>query len=313
MEFNGLTPLVNDSAYLDNSLNNHNFLKDEMGIYEGLELNQKNMNMLNNEHYGSSTDEAGFSRDYQFGTGETVSSVTSPGGGLSIGGKNAASPLSTILDDKKRSKGKKELVSEQDAILIAKDDSELTEKELQLKRKAQNRAAQRAFRERKETKLKELQAELAQAEVEKRQLRDQLGIARQQNITMQTENKFLKNKASSSNNMHDDTNELSEFVFPHNQNEFIHEMIGGSQHNTNSYANLNNIYQNPDVPADKLLAVGAVWDYLQTKSEENEMYYTLDIVEIMKRLKGKEKCHGYGPAYPLLLIDEILAQCSQSH
>lgn len=58
--------------------------------------------------------------------------------------------------------------------MIARDDSELTEEELQMKRKAQNRAAQRAFRERKESKLKELEAKLLASEEERQKLLDEL-------------------------------------------------------------------------------------------------------------------------------------------
>ena len=65
-------------------------------------------------------------------------------------------------------------MDEKDAALIARDDSELTEEELQMKRKAQNRAAQRAFRERKESKLKELEAKLLASEEERQKLLDEL-------------------------------------------------------------------------------------------------------------------------------------------
>lgn len=188
---------------------------------------------------------------------------------------------------------RKQLAEEQDAILLARDDCELTEEELQAKKKAQNRAAQRAFRERKEGKLKELEARLNESEEEKQRLREQLSLIRKETMA--------RGAAASDGTI---------FNFPASQGVFILEMTAG--HPIAPNAQLGKVYDAPDDPSTRLLAVGAVWDYLHGKAEdyEREGRY-IDVVAVMAQLKGKERCHGYGPAYPLAQVEAAVAQSLQ--
>ncbi|KAG7661513.1 FCR3 [[Candida] subhashii] len=229
-------------------------------------------------------------------------------GRLNATGFSAAPSVNTPnnqFNKKGGQKSKKQILDEKDAALIARDDSELTEEELQLKRKAQNRAAQRAFRERKETKLKELEAKLLQSEEERNKLMEELELIRKQNISISTENEILK-----SNNGHSDSRfamnheQHSKFDFPKTQDEFIHGIIEGTNHNLQEQ-NKNKVYN--DTEGHKLLALGAVWDYLQIKTEEANLdFSSIDIAAIMDSLKGNEKCHGFGPAYPLDLVNQVV-------
>lgn len=308
MEYNKASPLM-DASYWDQALSNNNYLGEGMR----LELNQENVDILNNGQYPSSNEDMldeDISRTYNYANNESISTSSSPSGivnsHLNSKVNGIFSPVS-VSEDKKKPKSKKQLLNEQDAMLIAKDDSELNEEELQMKRKAQNRAAQRAFRERKETKLKELECKLAESEEEKRRLLSQLNLVKQQNFSILTENEYLKNKSSSEQNLVNKSNDTTNVIFPKNQRDFIYGLAGSHDVNNDT---INKVYENPEVPGKKLLAVGAVWDYLQLKSQESEKYENLDILEIMNCLKGNERCHGYGPAYPLELVEQIVDECS---
>lgn len=308
MEYNKASPLM-DASYWDQALSNNNYLGEGMR----LELNQENVDILNNGQYPSSNEDMldeDISRTYNYANNESISTSSSPSGivnsHLNSKVNGIFSPVS-VSEDKKKPKSKKQLLNEQDAMLIAKDDSELNEEELQMKRKAQNRAAQRAFRERKETKLKELECKLAESEEEKRRLLSQLNLVKQQNFSILTENEYLKNKSSSEQNLVNKSNDTTNVIFPKNQRDFIYGLAGSHDVNNDT---ISKVYENPEVPGKKLLAVGAVWDYLQLKSQESEKYENLDILEIMNCLKGNERCHGYGPAYPLELVEQIVDECS---
>lgn len=208
----------------------------------------------------------------------------------------------------KKQKVKKQFISEQEAILLEKDDAELSEAELTIKKKAQNRLAQRAFRERKELKLKALETKLLESEEERQKLLEKLEEIKLQFITVNTENKFLRNSADqpSSGSNYPLSMEKTKFVFPKSQQEFIAEMVQGGNHKI-SQETINKVYNEPQNPGRKVLAVGAVWDYLQIKSEEEE-FENIDMFEVMTRLKGNELCHGYGPAYPLDLVESALRE-----
>ncbi|CAK7896910.1 AP-1-like transcription factor Yap3p [[Candida] anglica] len=230
-------------------------------------------------------------------------------------GMDRATPES--IEDVKTSKAKlkKQILDEQDAILIARDDSELTEVELQAKKKAQNRAAQRAFRERKESKLRELEAKLNKSEEEKQKLLDQLANANRQNNTIQSATDFLR-RDESNNKYHGNldgftgsgaNNDFDKFTFPKTQEDFINVLAKGHPVKRET---LKKVYENEEYPDTKLLAIGAVWDYLQLKAEEFEIDdYSFDVEGIMNKLKGHERCHGFGPAYPLVLVDEAIKDC----
>lgn len=205
-----------------------------------------------------------------------------------------------------RAKSKRQILDEEDAILIARDDNDLSEQELQLKKKAQNRAAQRAFRERKETKLKELEAKLLESEIERQKLAEQLDSIRKKNISM--ENGIFLNKSDSKGV---DRVSAKEFSFPKTEDDFIQGLVGGTDHHIDNNT-IYKVYDSPDHPGNRILGIGAVWDYLQIKVEELDLDYTsVDISEIMFKLKGHERCHGYGPAYPLALVDRVISECLQ--
>ena len=212
-------------------------------------------------------------------------------------------------------RSRKKLLDEKDAALIARDDSELTEEELQLKRKAQNRAAQRAFRERKESKLKELEAKLLASEEERQKLLDELESIKKQNISIATENEILKHNGIGNTNNNNDIQIgnniighgrllVDKFNFPKTQKDFIQHVLQGTNHQLKD-ENKDKIYN--DNQGHKLLALGAVWDYLQIKAEEADLdFNSIDFNDVMEKLKGNEKCHGYGPAYPLELVNEAI-------
>lgn len=221
----------------------------------------------------------------------------------------AVPPVPVKLDilSKVNKKSRAKLLDEKEQALMEKDDSELTEDELAIKKKAQNRLAQRAFRERKETKLKELENKLLQSEEERQKLLEKLDSIRLQYITVRTENNFLRSgesaaalpPASAAASL-----TQPKFSFPKTQSEFINEMVGDHPVDPET---INKVYENPQNTGSKVLAVGAVWDYLQIKSENNG-YENVDLAEVMQLLRGKERCHGYGPAYPLELVDQAINQ-----
>lgn len=226
--------------------------------------------------------------------------------------RNSITEVAGITKPSKRGstqRSKRQMLDEQDALLIARDDSELTEDELQMKRKAQNRAAQRAFRERKETKLKELEAKLLQSEEERQKLMDQLEIIRKQNISITTENEILRssgdiNGGNAFQTRHSHIAPVNKFDFPKTQDDFIEHVLRGTNHKLKE-ENKNKVYA--DNEGRKLLALGAVWDYLQIKVEEADLdFNSIDFNDVMERLKGAERCHGYGPAYPLDLVDQAI-------
>lgn len=205
----------------------------------------------------------------------------------------------------KSSGGRKKTISEEDAFLLAKDDSELTEEEIQRKRKAQNRAAQRAFRERKENQFKMLQNRLAQSEEEKQRLLAELSILKEKNSSMLSENQLLKDRSHNVPSSISDAYEPT-FFFPLTRNDFIHGLLRDQKHEISS-DNITKIYDNPDCPGNKVLVVGAVWDYLQAKMQIPE-YANLDTIKVMDKLRGNEKCHGYGPAYSLSLVEQAIQE-----
>lgn len=310
MEFNSASHWPSDIPEWTGVQLPGNFTEQDMSLYSKAELNRENIRLLNNnelmnERRGdldSNNLVGDYFVPYSHQSGSSVSSPSLVAGVNAPAPESKTSPL-TGPDEKKGPKGKKQLLAEQDAILLSKDDSELTEEELQMKRRAQNRAAQRAFRERKEIKLKELETRLAQSEEEKRILLNQLDSARRQNASMKTENESLKAGSGSGPNA---AYESSKFVFPSTQTEFINALMKDTPHVLKENT-LNKVYEDTQNPGKKLMVVGAVWDYLQSKSEDNS---DIDIIKVMELLRGHEKCHGYGPAYPIELVDSTIQRCS---
>ncbi|TID28282.1 hypothetical protein CANINC_002595 [Pichia inconspicua] len=195
-----------------------------------------------------------------------------------------------------------------------------SEEELYQRRKAQNRAAQRAFRERKEGKLKELSGKLANAESAREKLEKQLEELKKKNMMLDLENKILQKKKEGQptdcmdelllKNAEAATSILS-FKFPSaGKWDFINGTVDWKVHGgvdqTDIEANkLGYSYENEE--GEKVLTVSAVWDYLVEFSKLNDNV-VLNIPEIMAELRGKEKCHGFGPAYPLRLVNQIVVQ-----
>lgn len=208
-----------------------------------------------------------------------------------------------------------------------------TEEELYQRRKAQNRAAQRAFRERKEGKLKELSGKLKDAEVEREKLEKILNELKQKNQQLDMENKLLQKQRSQSqqgdsSNILDNSltasmnkspfttnstvEESSEkvllFKFPNTTKcDFIAGTIDWSRHGRgdDSALEASKLGHSYEIENEKVLTISAVWDYLVEFTALNDDY-ELDIPGIMDELRGKEKCHGFGPAYPISLINSII-------
>jgi AP-1-like transcription factor len=208
-----------------------------------------------------------------------------------------------------------------------------TEEELYQRRKAQNRAAQRAFRERKEGKLKELSGKLKDAEVEREKLEKILNELKQKNQQLDMENKLLQKQRSqsqqgNSSNILDNSltasmnkspfttnstvEESSEkvllFKFPNTTKcDFIAGTIDWSRHGRgdDSALEASKFGHSYEIENEKVLTISAVWDYLVEFTALNDDY-ELDIPGIMDELRGKEKCHGFGPAYPISLINSII-------
>lgn len=211
---------------------------------------------------------------------------------------NLGSP--TEFDKNEKSKSKKpraRILTEREEAVMNKDDLELNDEELKIKKKAHNRLAQRAFRERKRTELKDLETKLLQSEEERQKLLKAL-----QDIKRAKSDDNLRQTSTDPAGAVDFEN--SRFSFPSSQREFIDQMVDKNKHNVNPDT-INKVYEQPENPGRKVLGVGAVWDYLQIKAEE-EGYEGVDMYEVMQLLKGNEKCHGYGPAYQLELVNESL-------
>lgn len=227
------------------------------------------------------------------------------------------SPQSTedVSDGKRKSK--RQMANEEDARLIARDDLELNEKELAAKRKAQNRQAQRAFRERKETRLKELEAKLVQLEEEKQRLMDQIECMLEHNKSIASENESLRLHRplvlpESMTGAAPVAPTHQRFQFPLSQDQFIDGLVGGTEHKV-KMDHINRVYTLPDTQ-DKLMAIGAVWDYLLARLEEAGIELeTDDIQAIMQSLKGHERCHGFGPAYPVSDVDAAYLETTRNH
>ncbi|KAH3665855.1 hypothetical protein OGAPHI_004043 [Ogataea philodendri] len=187
------------------------------------------------------------------------------------------------------------------------------------KRKAQNRAAQRAFRERKEVKLKELSAKLTQSEAEKQRLLNEIEQLRQRNALLGIENELL-HKSENANIVEAPKlgSGAHKFDFPRTREEFIKSIIDPQQHQT-SHTETPTPIQAPHSMVDgvsyaiekyhhndqDLLTVAAVWDYLNELATKNDEV-DFNIPAIIEQLRGKEVCHGHGPAYPISLVNLIV-------
>lgn len=186
--------------------------------------------------------------------------------------------------------------------------SDVSEEELYLRRKAQNRALQRLFRERKESKLKDLSTKLSKTELEKERLLKELENLRKQNTVLLTENQVLLKSGSittsSSSPVATDLLDNVEFSFPINKKMFISDLVSNTEHDLKkAYTYDTLIYQHE---GNKMLSVGAVWDYLHQYSSNHEEL-EIDIGKVMNYLKGSEKCHGYGPGFSIDVVKALIA------
>lgn len=259
---------------------------------------QSPWNLQNNEHFTPLKEEYMPLLDT---TTRSVSSISSNIANSQIGVAAESPEVSAdkgSLQPLRKARGK--LLNEREMTLMYTEDALLNEEELAIKKKAQNRLAQRAFRERKEMKLKELELMLLQSEEERQQLMDKLNEVKVQFNTLQNENQRLRSFSRGMNSV----SEGSTFLFPESQKDFVEEMITDKKHDM-SVAQVNKVYEVPQAPGRKVLGVGALWDYLLIKREE-EQYENLDLIEVMQLLKGREVCHGYGPAYPLDVVEDAL-------
>lgn len=237
---------------------------------------------------------------------QSMSSVSSPLTGVPLAHVSTLDQKSTQEAGKvgkARRARDKPILTEEESRLIDCPDVQLSEKELAVKKKALNRMAQRAFRERKETKLKQLESKLLESEDERQKLRDELEQIQVRYASLSSENRILRTGNESS----DSPTEIKDqkFSFPSTQDQFILNMLEGNTVHKVNPENVNRVYNEPTNPSAKLLAIGAVWDYLQIKQEEEE-FENVDMLEVMQHLRGNEKCHGYGPAYALDLVNNVL-------
>lgn len=232
----------------------------------------------------------------------SISSEVANSHGLGKGSPETNTDRTGLLQQTKKPRGK--LLNEREMELMYAEDSLLNEEELAIKKKAQNRLAQRAFRQRKEMKLKELEMMLLQSEEERQQLMEKFNQVKVQFSSLQSENNRLRSLSRSSSNGNASVLEGGAFTFPESQEDFVDKMISNKAHDM-SRAQVNKVYDLPQVPGRKVLGVGALWDYLLIKREE-EQFENVDLLEVMQLLKGSEVCHGYGPAYPLDIVENAL-------
>lgn len=252
-----------------------------------------------NEPYNAMKDEGGL----RYTTG-SVSSMSSAHAGSQLGAMSGSPEFTEKASGTWAKKARGKLLNERELALMHTEDSFLNEEELAIKKKAQNRLAQRAFRERKETKLKELELMLLQSEEERQKLLEKLNEIKHQFNTLQSENQRLRWNHGSSGSSTAVGGDSSNFLFPESQKDFVEEMVRDKPHDM-SRAQVNKVYDLPQAPGRKVLGVGALWDYLLIKMEE-EQFENVDMMEVMQLLKGAEVCHGFGPAYPLEVVDNAL-------
>ncbi|KAG9244565.1 hypothetical protein BJ878DRAFT_63621 [Calycina marina] len=156
----------------------------------------------------------------------------------------------------------------------------------QSRRKAQNRAAQRAFRERKEKHVKDLETKLAAMERKSSNVSEENERLRLQLQKAATENKILKAASG--------TRAGSEAVpdaglIRYSPTDFYTEVLHEHENKVPSHRIVTS--EN----GDRLLAVGATWDYII----KHPLYTKgmVDVGNVSVRLKQVAKCDGQGPVF----------------
>ncbi|ODQ77192.1 hypothetical protein BABINDRAFT_41983 [Babjeviella inositovora NRRL Y-12698] len=110
-----------------------------------------------------------------------------------------------------------------------------------------------------------------------------------------------------------------QFSFPLSENDFVHEMVDVSHHNIQ----IEKRFTYKTSEGVMVFTISALWDYLKELQQELETRYVeghpdvedypdldneLDIAMVMSELKGNEKCHGHGPAYPVDMVKDVLSR-----
>ncbi|SMN18891.1 similar to Saccharomyces cerevisiae YHL009C YAP3 Basic leucine zipper (bZIP) transcription factor [Maudiozyma saulgeensis] len=230
------------------------------------------------------------------------------GGGNHVGGTSSLSSLSPTTHKSSSSLNSNPLIFTNDNIPVMEESGD--------KKKAQNRAAQRAFRERKQAKLDSLEHQLKESEANKEALQKEVDTLRKLNQEIHAENRTLLRK-------HDDNNNNMSNSINYNQNNFAGQYTEDQIiekniiHRTredfykdlmkqvkvatesNSETIQNKTYEDND--GNIIMTIPATWEYLQKNYGED-----IDIIKVLKSLRGKEVCHGAGGAYPKVIIDEAI-------
>ncbi|KAG5361311.1 hypothetical protein CJU90_2695 [Yarrowia sp. C11] len=185
--------------------------------------------------------------------------------------------------------------------------------DLTTKRKAQNRAAQRAFRERREQRLKELEDKVAEVEQERERLASENERLKRENTVITTENKVLMETAVSKGGSSPDPTQppVGKANFPYKQLQEMRDktqntLLGG--HEPPGDKNLKIIYQS-EASNETMLGAAAVWDRIAKHAEEEEF----DIDLVAKLIQGHQRCEGFGPVFPLRVVDEAIKEAIRQY
>lgn len=185
--------------------------------------------------------------------------------------------------------------------------------DLTTKRKAQNRAAQRAFRERREQRLKELEDKVAEVEQERERLASENERLKRENTVITTENKVLMETAVSKGPSSPDPTQppTGKAHFPYKQLQEMRAktqetLLGG--HEPPGDKNLKIIYQS-EASHETMLGAAAVWDTIAKHAEDEEF----DIDLVARLIQGHQRCEGFGPVFPLKVVEEAIQEAIRQY
>ncbi|GME67118.1 unnamed protein product [[Candida] boidinii] len=121
-------------------------------------------------------------------------------------------------------------------------------------------------------------------------------------------------------NLHDPIVKDNKFQFPKTRAEFITSIIETPENHgftkepssllTGAGSKILNTKKNYSVneKGEQVMTVSMLWDYLNEINSIDEDV-DVDIIEVMNKLRGNEVCHGFGPAYPVELVNGIIREC----
>lgn len=185
--------------------------------------------------------------------------------------------------------------------------------DLTTKRKAQNRAAQRAFRERREHRLKELEDKVAEVEQERERLASENERLKRENTVITTENKVLLETAVTKGSSSPDPTlpPIGKANFPYRQLQEMRQktqetILGG--HEPPADKNMKIIYQS-QASNETMLGAAAVWDTIAKHAEEEDF----DIDLVAQLIQGHQRCEGFGPVFPLKVVEEAIKEAIRQH